>query len=114
MRSILDSLTRCLIWVIGTFGMNVPTMFFRSREEIVAHLMKNLPDDTKQIIREMEESELIRLHFTTGMAIRNHYWLWDPHNPYTKGYQDGQDPRHPDNLSYQIIVDLWTALQEDQ
>lgn len=58
--------------------------------------------------------------FDAGRAVRNWYGLWRSGNPYTKTGDDVEltdgiitDPRHPDNLSADIIVRVLNTLKQE-
>lgn len=99
-------------WVdkIISFWTKKSSPRFLTREEIVEDLLVKLTKEDRNYIATCTEQLLILLHHTFGQFIRNKYHLWHPDNPLTKGCESGTDPRHPDNLSQDIIVDVWERL----
>lgn len=74
--------------------------------EAVERLMTVLEDEEKSEIRSMTEDDLIDLHFSLGMAIRN---AFDLHVPWSK-LLASCGVAHPDDASGMIINKLWTRL----
>lgn len=75
-------------------------------DEAVERLMTVLEDKEKSEIRSMTEDDLIDLHFSLGMAIRN---AFDLHVPWSK-LLASCSVAHPDDASGMIINKLWTRL----
>lgn len=99
-------------WIkkIFEFWYNETRPPFMSREQIVNSIISRLTREDRNYIATCKHSNLIMLHFSFGMWIRNEYMLWYLNNPLTKDYQSGDDPRHPDNFSFGIIEDVWRQL----
>ena len=76
-------------------------------DEAVERLMTVLDDEEKNEIRSMTEDDLIDLHFSLGMVIRN---AFDLHVPWSK-LLASCGVAHPDDASGIIINKLWRALQ---
>ena len=77
--------------------------------EAVERLMFILEDEHKATLTIMQEKDLIDLHFSLGMAIRN---VCDLHVPWSKLLAAcGVGVVHPDDASGVIIRELWRALQ---
>ena len=76
-------------------------------DEAVERLMTVLDDEEKNEIRSMTEDDLIDLHFSLGMVIRNAFGL---HVPWSK-LLASCGVAHPDDASDVIISKLWRALQ---
>jgi len=78
-------------------------------DEAVDRLMIVLDDEHKQSIATMQEGDLINLHFSLGIEIRNAFGLHDQNNPLLKslGYFV-----HPDDVSMVIIGALWKRLKD--
>ena len=76
--------------------------------ETVDRLLTVLNDEHKVAIAAMPQDELINLHFSLGMAIRNAFGFWDSQSPLLNSNQ----PTHPDDLSDQIIHELWQRLNQ--
>lgn len=75
-------------------------------DEAVERLMTVLEDEEKNEIRSMTEDDLIDLHFSLAMAIRN---AFDLHVPWSK-LLASCGVAHPDDASGIIINKLWTRL----
>ncbi len=79
-------------------------------DEAVDRLMIVLDDEHKQSIAIMQKDDLINLHFSLGIEIRNAFGLHDQDNPLLKslGYFV-----HPDDVSMVIINALWKKLTRE-
>jgi Domain of unknown function (DUF6794) len=75
-------------------------------DEAVERLMAVLEDEAKSEIRSMAKEDLIELHFSLGMAIRN---AFDLHVPWSK-LLASCGVVHPDDASGVIIRALWRRL----
>ncbi len=74
--------------------------------ETVDRLLTVLDDEHKVAIAAMPQEELINLHFSLGMAIRNAFGFWDSKSPLLNSCM----PMHPEDISDQIIHELWQRL----
>jgi hypothetical protein len=73
-------------------------------DEAVARLLELMkPEDVEQI-RQMEKGELVSLHFSLGMFIRNNFGLWNENKALGAS---------ADSASMKIIEALWERLQDD-
>jgi len=79
-------------------------------DEAVNRLVNVLDNEHKQSFSSMRENDLINLHFSLGIEIRNAFGLHDQDNPLLKslGYFV-----HPDDVSMTIIHALWNNLSEN-
>lgn len=101
---------------------NWPTFFQQNIQppetiaEAVDRLMMILNDEQKIALTVMRESELINLHFSLGMAIRNAFGLHEPGSKLLASCNNASHPgilynaSHPDDVSGMIINKLWTRL----
>lgn len=99
---------------------------YLSKAQIVEDLYTNLEYEDRQALRKMypNEESLVSLHHGYGTFIRNEYKLWEAENPLTQQWftdcdeaQDGQHefmvdgvdyhPQHPDEVSMDIIEEVW-------
>jgi len=80
-------------------------------DEAVDRLMTVLDDEHKQAIATMQEDDLINLHFSLGIEIRNAFGLHDQGSPLLKSIGSSV---HPDDISMVIIDALWKCLQGKQ
>ena len=76
-------------------------------DEAVDRLMMVLDDEQKIDIATLQEYDLIYLHFTLGLAIRNAFGL---HNADSKLLASCNTAIHPDDVSGLIIKALWEQL----
>jgi hypothetical protein len=76
-------------------------------EEAVDKLMMVLNDEQRLSISVMQENDLIDLHFSLGIEIRNAFELHDPDSLLVKSLGPFV---HPDDVSTVIIHALWEKL----
>lgn len=69
--------------------------------------MTVLTGEQKLMIALMPEEDLLDLHFTLGLAIRNAFRLHEPGNKLLIDC----GTVHPDDASQAIILELWRKLQ---
>ena len=76
-------------------------------EEVVDRLMMVLDDEQRLAITVMDEDDLMDLHFSLGMSIRNAFELHDTDSKLLAlcGVV------HPDDASGVIIKELWNKLK---
>jgi len=77
-------------------------------EEAVDRLMIVLNDEQRISIAVMGENDLIDLHFSLGIEIRNAFELHDQDSPLVKSLGPFV---HPDDVSGVIITKLWERLK---
>lgn len=77
--------------------------------EAVDKLMMVLDDEQKIVIASLQEEDLIDLHFSLGMAIRNAFGL---HKPQSK-LLTSCGVVHPDDVSGVIIKILWMKIKNE-
>lgn len=75
-------------------------------DEVVDDLINGMTDADRQGWLNAKESDLIMCHFSTGMAIRNHYGLWHG----SPAVKEGQ---HPDDASHEIVKAVWARVQHE-
>ena len=78
-------------------------------QEIVADILKSMPEADKTTIITTPEDDLIRFHDGWGRGIRNAYDLW--HNPVLV---EALGADNPDDASMVIIKAVRKALQEKE
>ena len=76
-------------------------------DEAVDRLMMVLDDEQKIALATLQEDDLINLHFSLGIAIRNAFGL---HNADSKLLASCDIATHPDDVSEVIIKALWEQL----
>jgi len=76
--------------------------------EAVEQLMLILTDIQKSEVASLPENELLFLHFTIGVAIRDGFNLHDLNSPLFKDCK----VEHPDDASGVIIKALWGQLKD--
>lgn len=79
-----------------------------SIEAAVRLLQSMVPPEELVKITQMEEGDLIGLHFGLGMWIRNNFGLWKGN----KALLLETGKRHPDDASEVIITALWRTLRD--
>lgn len=87
---------------------NIPASQFLSVNEIAEHQLEQLTCEQLLSMSKMEKKELIGLHFTYGMWMRNSYGLWHPNNPFI--IKDDLGDGHPDGLSMLVIEEIHKRL----
>ena len=86
--------------------------------EAVDRLMMVLDGEQKITIATMQEEDLIALHFSLGMAIRNAFGLHEPDSKLLVSCNNAIHPdasynsTHPDDASGVIIKELWHGLNK--
>ena len=76
-------------------------------DEVVDRLMMVLDNEQKIALAALQEDDLINLHFSLGLAIRNAFSL---HHADSKLLASCNSPIHPDDVSEVIIKALWEQL----
>ena len=76
-------------------------------DEAVDRLMMVLDDEQKIALATLQENDLINLHFSLGMAIRNAFGL---HHVDSKLLASCNSAIHPNDVSGVIIKALWEQL----
>jgi hypothetical protein len=79
-------------------------------EQAVQDILPRLTTADRSAIKAMRKDELIRLHFSLGMDIRNRDGLWSGNESLLVS-ACGQ-PCHPDAASMKIIEALWLRLKQ--
>ncbi|MGZ8187832.1 MAG: DUF6794 domain-containing protein [Methylosarcina sp.] len=74
--------------------------------ETIDWLMDILDDEEKASFAAMREEELINLHFSLGLAIRNAFGLHEPESKLLASC----GMAHPDVASEMIVKMLWSQL----
>lgn len=77
-------------------------------DEAVARLCVILTDEEKNVVANTQEQNLIDLHFSLGLAIRNGFGLYQPDSPL---FGDC-GAMSADDASQLIIRQLWKVLNE--
>lgn len=83
--------------------------FPTSIDEAAELLELQMPEHEKaEIVALGDESDLMKLHFSLGIFVRNHFCLWSENSELMKKAGWWQEP---DEISHQIIVALWRKLR---
>ncbi len=85
--------------------------FPRTVDEAVDRLLQAYGDDDKAVIRGTEREDLVRVHHTHGIGIRNGFGLWGENVELLSTLAPAE--RWGDNASMVIIEALWSRLRED-
>ena len=96
-------------------------------KEAIEYLKKHLQADDKKFIRGLKKDDLISLHHSLGMCIRNGFGMWGVrHNKKLLADIGGKLPdaclsatqeeyeMHPDDASQILIERLWRDLKKDK
>ena len=75
-------------------------------EAVRVHLL-TMTDEEKKLVRNTPEEDLINLHFSWGLNIRNEFGLWKGNNELIESCGEFE----PDGASSAIIDAVWRALQ---
>lgn len=99
--------------------MNADWEGMESIEDVVQQIIEDISKEDRSYLsrlKGMAEKDLISLHFTLGMGIRNHFGLWTD-NDLLKAEcaklltEEGhEEPNHPDSMSSLIIRRLHANL----
>jgi hypothetical protein len=92
----------------------------RSVEEAVERLLAEVAPASLDAVRAMDRDDLVSLHFTLGLGVRNAFGLWRGNRALLDScaaYAASHDLRsfwtgHPDDASSIILEALWLRLQE--
>ena len=83
-------------------------------EEAVKTIIAEFPLKDRVELASMKEEDLIKLHFSLGMSIRNRFGLWAGNEELLKSCASlaGVKSIHPDDASAIIITELWKKLRD--
>ena len=76
--------------------------------DAVKRVVDKLSDADKKAIAKMKKDDLIMLHMSLGMAIRNDFDLWQGNDSLIKECQ----LMDPDDISGEIIDAVWAKLKK--
>ncbi|RIX59290.1 hypothetical protein D3P08_03805 [Paenibacillus nanensis] len=80
---------------------------FSSVEEAADHIIANdIDQSTRDHVLQLDRGELISLHFTLGMYVRNNYEV-------TITDDDPMFPTHPDDVSFKVLEEIHRKLKSD-
>ena len=88
--------------------MKKPNKHPQSVAEAVSALLAQIKPEDKEQIRRMKQKDLMALHFTLGMYIRNNFGLWQGNRLLLADCGNV----HQDDASGVIIEALWRTLQK--
>jgi hypothetical protein len=83
-------------------------------DEAVERLMAILDGEQKIAIAVMQKEDLVDLHFSLGLAIRNAFGLQEPGSKLLASCNNNElyNSVHPDDASGVIILILWQILNQ--
>lgn len=81
--------------------------------EAVERLLSTLSEEEKEDIKNTPKNDLISLHFSLGMYIRNAFGLWKDNKELIEACGQSYPIFDPDSVSGVIIDALWEKLQEE-
>jgi hypothetical protein len=75
--------------------------------DAVSRIVTKLSDSDKKAIAKMKKKDLVMLHMSMGMGIRNEFGLWQGND----ALLESCGPCHPDDVSGVIIEAVWMAVR---
>ena len=83
-------------------------------QDIADRVLTNMSEKDKETFKDMTEDDLSVLHFGLGMYVRNNFGLWSGNDKLLKSCSadDTYSPKHPDDVSMEIIKVAWEKLQK--
>ena len=95
--------------VVAMRGIGMP----ETVDDAVKRLIANMPLKFKVDLSKMDEGELINLHFTFGVFIRNQFGLWNENTDLVNDCRElsGIDFMNADDAAAFIIEELWKRLR---
>ena len=81
-------------------------------DEAAGVVIATLSDEDKTYIAGMAEGDLIGLHFSLGMWIRNNLGLWQGNQELMQSIRQRTPAIHPDDVSMVIIEEAWKRLRD--
>jgi hypothetical protein len=96
--------------VVAIRGVGMP----KTVDDAVKRLIARMPLKFKVNLSNMDEGELINLHFTFGAFIRNQFGLWSGNEDLLNDCRQmsGITFMHPDDAAAFIIGELWERLRK--
>ena len=96
--------------VVAMRGIGMP----KTVDDAIKRLIANMPLKFKVDLSKMDEGELINLHFTFGVFIRNQFGLWNENVDLLNDCRElsGVTFMHPDDSAAFIIEELWKRLRK--
>lgn len=89
-----------------------PDEFPSTVEEALEILEQILSEKDKQALSKMKVDDLIDLHFSLGVRLRNQFGLWYPNSKLMADLKTKVGNVHPDDASGEIIRMLWERLRQ--
>ncbi len=89
---------------------NLPQAVDEAVDRLLVEL--SLRDKTKLV--NTDEEDLLELHFSLGMYVRNDFGLWDENTELMESCRSlsGEANLHADDASFVIIRELWEKVRE--
>ena len=96
--------------VVAMRGIGMP----KTVDDAIKRLIANMPLKFKVDLSKMDEGELVNLHFTFGVFIRNQFGLWNENTYLLNDCRkiSGITFMHPDDSAAFIIEELWKRLRK--
>ncbi len=89
--------------------MQVNSRLPETVDDAIDRLMAVLESEHKTTIANLQEDDLIDLHYSLGMAIRNAFGLHKPHS----NLLTSCNVVHPDDASGVLIKKLWMKIKNE-
>lgn len=77
--------------------------------QAVDHIIESLTEEDKNFIKENPPE---RIHFVTGMAIRNAWSLWETDTPIKRNAINTYKIAHADDISGLIFAWVWAKINQ--
>ena len=86
----------------------------RAVDEAVGRLLEELPLRDKTKLGDMDEEDLIELHFSLGVYVRNEFGLWGENRDLMESCRSvsGEAYLHEDDAAMVIVTELWERVRE--
>jgi len=96
--------------VVAMKGIGMP----KTVDDAIKRLIANMPLKFKVDLSKMDEGELVNLHFTFGVFIRNQFGLWNENTDLLNDCRklSGIDFMNADDAAAFIIRQLWKRLRK--
>ena len=96
--------------VVAMRGIGMP----KTVDDAVKRLIANMPLKFKVDLSKMDEGELVNLHFTFGVFIRNQFGLWNENTDLLNDCRklSGIDFMNADDAAAFIMEELWKRLRK--
>jgi len=89
--------------------MNYAEMYPQTLDDAVARLLETMSEADKDVLKSIQEEDLVIYNGSWGAAIRNSFGLWSDN----AALLESTGTSHPDDASLVIIQTLWSKLRHE-